>query len=324
MKKQFLYWSIPLLLVGIMVFGLGFSDKNAASISNLNKIPSLKLPAPGNEVPNFSIDTSTMDTSEVVSSAPIYKLKNIKYTSDYANELGLKLKLNGKAEIDRFNRSLVIKDGLKYLVLDNETGKIKYFDESKKGIDPRVLSKNIPSDKDAAKMAEEFLRELNLMPSDFRLVDVASITITPGTGNPESSDAIIVGKKVFFYKNINNEDVLGVSRITVTLGSNGEVIDFGKHYRDSVKDVAYPLKTVSEAINDIKSRNNVLFDVDEEAKDVIIKKAEIRYYEDPGYEQPYMQPVFLFSGQANVKGQTKPFIAIVPAIHSNYIAPVIN
>jgi hypothetical protein len=244
---------------------------------------------------------------------PVYQFKEVEFDSEYANALGKKLKLNGEAKLDPEGHKYYIKEGQKNLVLEKLTGKIIYFDESKQAMDPSYLSKNIPSDEDVIEIAKNFLTNLNLLPNNFKLVGVAPITVTPGTDNPETVGAIIVAKKVFFYKQINNKDVLGVSRITVTVGSNGEIIGFGKHYKDAKEYAMYPIKTVNQALGEVKN-NHALTNIDEKAEKAKINKVEINYWEDPGAEQPYLQPVYVFIGEAKVGDRWEVFKSVIPAI----------
>ena len=270
-------------------------------------IPELRFPQAGQEVPAIHYDLRAA-TSGLAASAKVYRFTSVTVTADTVKLLGAKLTMKGepKESRDRF----VLTDGNKYLEIEKDSGKTIYMDQAKL-FNQTTPPKVVPDDNQSVVIAQTFTQSLGLLEPGFVLSGVTSDTVNQG---PLSQPAVI-GKTVHFYRTVDGVQVNGVSRVMVNIGNNGEVEGFKKLYKKIELAGEKPLRPIADAFNDVKTGKGTT-DISPEAVSAEVTSTNVAYWEDPGTisEQPYLQPVYVFSGQALVAGKSVPFVSVVKAL----------
>jgi len=238
----------------------------------------------------------------------VYKFVQNNLSEEDFKALASQLGMSGTVERDEEAARFVMRDGQKELRMEWETGMWEYWDYEKSRKDPDPDA--IPSDDEVARIAAEFLKENGWLPDDFRLQAVTHLTEARGFSAP-----ITIGKVAYFYRYIGDVPVLGVSRIGVQVGENGEIISISKFFKDIEPAGNMSLKTVAAAYDEVKSGNAVVRTDNPNVTKAAIQDVKLYYWEDAGSisDQPYLQPVYVFTAQAT-EGATETLTAIVPAI----------
>ncbi|ADQ39634.1 hypothetical protein Calkr_0056 [Caldicellulosiruptor acetigenus I77R1B] len=283
------------------------------SVLNFNReFPPLKIPMPGQETPNIDYKI-TAKFNNLPTEAMVYKFKKPQNIDFYS--IAKKFGLNGKAEYYPETKTYVIKeevDGkVKYsFTYEVETGRWEYINEEEMYLNYNPV--NVPSDEEAKKIAIEFLKKEGFYNDRFSYCTV----VEASSGDKLTNDYKVLYKDVYFYPSINGKPVYGVSRIVVSVGSNGKIIGVRKWYKDIEEYKKVKLISAEKALEKIKKReasNNI----NPRAKSATINKVFLAYWEDAGTieEQPYLQPVWVFCGEAITEdGSRDTFDAVVPAI----------
>jgi len=278
-----------------------------------NRIPPLNIPMPGNEIPDIEYKvTAKFDNLPV--EAMVYKFKKPKNIDTEIKSLAKIFGLKGELEYQPTWRVYSIGEKIDekyYRVFEYEidTGRWNYMDMKElNNNDPQ----NIPSDEEAKKIALDFLKKNGIY--DKRFIYCA---VTDGSsGDKITNDYKVLHKSVYFYPVVEGKPVYGVSRIIVVVGDNGKIIEVYKWYKEfeeykKVKIV--PAEKAFEKVKNRKASNNI----NPMAKSATIKEVVLAYWEDAGTieEQPYLQPVWVFAGEAVTEdGKVEKFDAVVPAI----------
>lgn len=138
------------------------------------------------------------------------------------------------------------------------------------------------------------------------------------TQSPSETDAIRVN---FYRKDLNKTPVLPASfsktPVSVLIAnvsdSNKRILEVNYNYSlIEVNNVGtYPLRTVNQAYEDLRSEQGYISSLDAGITSVIIRKAYLAFLE-PESDEKYLQPVFVFQGDNN-------FIGYVPAITPEWL-----
>ncbi len=185
-------------------------------------------------------------------------------------------------------------------------------------------TKDVPNKTEAITKAADFLNAGEKYSDD--LVNgekkVTFWNISDGTLKSVSSQAEANAVRVDFYrKNLeNNLQILppqiGQAAISVLIsGSDVEekkIIDVSFKYANIDRESysTYPIKTATEALDELKN-GNYWPASDVNTTNVIIRKMYLAYYE-PVTLTNYMQPIYVFEGDNN-------FVAFVSAVNGKYI-----
>jgi len=296
-------WKLALVLSAVAVLGVGCALSPEI-------IPDLWIPRPGGLTPTVTYSWEVPD--ETASALPkqmlVYKFVQKNLSEEDFRALASQLGMSGTVERNEEAARFVMRDGQKELWMEWETGMWEYWDYEKSRKDPDPDA--IPSDDEVARIATEFLKENGWLPDDFRLQAVTHLT--EGTG---FSAPITIGKVAYFYRYIGDVPVLGVSRIGVQVGENGEIISIFKFVKDMEPAGNMSLKTVAAAYDEVKSGNAVLTTDNPNVTKAAVQDVNLYYWEDAGSisDQPYLQPVYVFTAQAT-EGATDTFSVVVPAI----------
>ena len=186
-------------------------------------------------------------------------------------------------------------------------------------------SKNVPSKTKAIEIASSFLESGNKYTADLKNGEKKTSywQITDGTLKSvlAQSEANIV--KVDFYRqNLDDKWQIispqaGEASVSVLIsGSDNidkQIIEANFKYADIDRESfsTYPIKTVSQAMENLKS-GNYWPSSDISAGNVVIREATLAYYEPVTLAQ-YLQPIYIFRGDNN-------FSAFVPAVTDKYLS----
>ena|SRR3989344_3407614 len=308
------------------------------------KLPKLRLPAltiTGD--PTYTLDTATGvlpefdDRTEVVAvTMPQPTLLGEQKARTLANELDF----GGEGTLSSDKKTLTFQDATdgRTLAVDVTT---QNFNLSTSFGRIRTLPKgSAPSGSEAVKTAQERLNSLGLLKFGF------------DTGNQTTGFRAISGEaevvagsiseahftEVNFFRSLTevsatNYPILppdpqqGLIQVWVTAGLKPEINNVLKiSYRaqetelDKTQIETYPLLDVAEAWRDVQNRQGIAFVGTTDALTSIqITKVELAYFDDPVY-QPYLQPIYVFSGVAKTTGNKEvEFVAYSQAVSSEWI-----
>ena len=167
------------------------------------------------------------------------------------------------------------------------------------------------SKEEAIEVSKNFLAKYDLLPAEFDTVVVSERS----HGFKLTGDYKLIGYGVYFYRKVNSLKVYGVSRIIVEVRGEGKVVRVCNYYKEVESYKIAELKPVQNAISELNN-NNALINIPQEAASASIEKIELAYWEDTRSveEQPYLQPVYVFTGTTIIDGIPYQFNAFVPAI----------
>lgn len=278
-----------------------------------NRIPPLNIPMPGNEIPDIDYKvTAKFDNLPV--EAMVYKFKKPKNIDTEIKSLAKIFGLKGEVEYQPIWRAYSIKEKIdeKYyreFEYEIDTGRWHYVDRKELNNDD---PQNLPSDEEAKKIALDFLKKNGIYDKRFIYCAVTD----DSSGDKITNDYKVHHKSVYFYPVVEGKPVYGVSRIIVVVGDNGKIVEVYKWYKEFEEYNKVKIVPAEKAFEKVKNReasNNI----NPMAKSATIKEVVLAYWEDAGTieEQPYLQPVWVFAGEAVTEdGKVEKFDAVVPAI----------
>lgn len=306
-------WSFTLAVSAVAVLAVGCASTQEA-------IPDLRIPRPGGPVPQvtYSWQVSSQTVSAIPKEMPVYKFVAKNLDEQDFKSLASQFGMSGAIERDEDQSSFLMTDGEKRLSMNWETGKWSYGDYSKLYSSNNT---NIPSDDEVARIATEYLKEKGWLPDDFRLQSVEAVT--EQNAADITAPPRIIGKVAYFYRYIGDWPVLGVSRIVVHVGDNGEIVGVKKLFKDIEPAGNMSLKSVDQAFAELRAGDAVLSTDNPNVKQAAVQDVHLAYWEDAGSisDQPYLQPVYVFTAKAT-EGAADTFSAIVPAIQGLALKPL--
>lgn len=189
--------------------------------------------------------------------------------------------------------------------------------------DEGILSaKNLPTQKDARRIAQNTLENIQKLPSDLDLsktkVNLFSIKnggLFPATSisNTQIIEVAFVqndlDKLPIFYENPNSSNI----RVLIAGGDfQGQVVGADYSYQKISNDFStYPIKTSAEAYNDLKQGNGYISSYDGSSSNVLINNVFLAYYMG-NQPQDFILPIYVFQGNDN-------FYAYVSAVKDEWI-----
>lgn len=296
--KQRVFLSIAfVVLVSIIIF---FVNKQG--------YPDLYLPMPGEELPHVTYTLKT-DISNLPKQILVYKFVKpgdpLTEISKISNTFGV------KGEIKELNtiKGYFVKEENKNLQYYSGSGKWDIcLDEAEENYPTEEFT---VSKEKAIKISRDFLIRYNLLPVEFDTANVSERS----HGSKLTGDYKLIGYGVYFYRKVNGLKVYGVSRIIVEIRGEGKVVRVCKYYKEVKPYKIAELKPVRNAISELDN-NKALVNMPSEATSANIEEIKLAYWEDAGSvnEQPYLQPVYVFTGTTIIDGTPHQFNAFVPAI----------
>jgi len=226
--------------------------------------------------------------------------------------LAKRLGLTGN--VSEVSDEFILTDGQYHFEVNKKSGRVAYTDASRWMIgNDKDKPSNLPSDDEAIDIARKFLIDKGLMPDDAVLCRVSHPRIVAIN---KTGDVIGVGfedVKVSFTREVNGLPVVGAgSKIDVEVGGGGDVISVYKVWREYVPYKEFSIITPEEAFEKLKKVG--IFTGIKDVETASIDKVYLGYYtKSASEEQTYLQPVYVFVGEAKGDNETRKFVQYIPA-----------
>jgi hypothetical protein len=195
--------------------------------------------------------------------------------------------------------TVIQSDDLVYGVqLSKNSGSAEYMNANRpnKEMDaPEML----PSDKEAVEIATRFLKERALLPEGayFSRTEREYARSTDKNGNEIRHYGRI---EVWFDRKLNNLEVEG-TQLSVTIGGNGDIIEYYTNWRDYSPYKEYPIKSPEAAFEELK-KQGIPIGLNK-PDTVLIDTVYLAYATKAGaFKEEYLEPVWVFKGEALAKG----------------------
>jgi hypothetical protein len=302
MDKRNQLWILSIASIALLI-----SLVSCEANSSVTTVPELYIPMVGNSVPEIDHNIE-LSTTNIEKTAEIYRFVDPPANPEYVlDELTSVFGLSTDAHKESFDDFIIISDDKMMIDYETATGTWSFYDRSYDKTAPRIL----PTKEESAAIARDFLIENGFYNERFSTETV----VTQYSGNEHDETYAPYCNAVYFYPMLNGKPILGVSRIVVSVGEDGQIIEVLKYYKDFVScgtiEIAEPLSFV----DGIKA-NQYSTTIDDKAISSNITEVELAYWEDAGScaEQPYLQPVWVFAGTSiQPDGSESKFDVIVQA-----------
>lgn len=177
-------------------------------------------------------------------------------------------------------------------------GENNYHENNDTIITPR---KSLPTEKDAIKIANEYLQNNNHLPNNAYLSNVETLYIktintSTGEGVVEKEDPVLV--QVSYGRSIGKYPVVGPGdEITVSIGENNEVIYVSKNWKELEQVGEISIIDANAAISKLKEGKIVQNTAGPDCPIVEINEIEVGYFSDLSDSgQEFYEPVWIFKG----------------------------
>lgn len=267
-------------------------------------LPDAYLPQ-GEKIPAGLHCVVQTDGIKLPAKADVYQIKNGHLDEKEVEKLAKHFKINGKINYDRDNREWVVYKDNRLLIAREVDGQwlYRYFARQ-----PNVnLGKDFLSDEEITRIATEMLTSLGINNDEFIASTVGSTT----------ADKRVVQKSVYFYRHINDYQILGEAQLIMDIDAAGQLIGLSNALWSLQSQGKYKLKTLTEAVAEIEN-NQALYNLPVSIiGDPVIYQADLAYYRFADKKlQPslYLQPVYLFSGEVETQSGPMEFNVLVPAV----------
>lgn len=275
----------------LIIIGLFYFTK-----SNVANVPHLEFALQGESSPEKNFPYELKIDTTFTGKGDIYKLKSKNINNIKFKELANKFSLfpsDNEIIYDQFSGFMYNKDN-KYISVE-ESGRLIYSIENPVDLNKKGKIKLL-SDSEVKKIAKEFLADRGLLPSDFYIDSVGEGLVCEYADGTKD----IVNKQVTFHRKINGKEVLGVSRIQIDVGENGQVERVAIIYNDYEPYTKKDLKPIKQAIEELKNDKGLEnFEKGLHPQKCIIDKVELVYFEQPDVNSPqsFIYPVYKFTGK---------------------------
>jgi hypothetical protein len=335
-KKFWLF--IVLATIATVLFGLYFFQKNLSEKTTGNLLP----------LPSIDIETYPISVSPIVdislieknfppfnNKAEVYQALPSFFSDQEAVMIAKKLGFFGSPSVSRNQQNENIytwNANDKFLAINLHRGQVEFgLTPSYEEITPLGISLSLAA---AENIAKDFLRVNNLLPPENISMEQKSISYIKTqniyykeVSTPPEANAVQIG---FGYK-INNKEITD-SHALITINLDSQIIGF--IYQPPFKEIKlldiYPLKTKEEIVQILKTKKSINYffipnyygSTAEESQNITnltFDNIELVYYKyDP--LQTYLQPVFLITGKATLKGGQQGEVGLyLPAISDKYL-----
>ena len=208
---------VGLIIFSLITVGIAYTTKQSNT-----EIQSLSF----NNVKGFRTTSFVLNTTlpEVPKRLMVYECAEPNVTLEYVSQLAKQFGMNGQPKKEVFGE-FVLTDGKYHLEVNTKSGRLAYTDASRWMVGNNIdKPSNLPSDKEAVKLARNYLSEKGLMPVDAVLRDVTHPRVV---AMDKEGNIIGVGfedVKVSFTRKINGFPAVGAgSKLDVEIGGNGEI-----------------------------------------------------------------------------------------------------
>lgn len=308
------------------------------------KLPKLRLPSLTiNGDPTFTLETVTGvlpefdDRSEVVA---ITMPQPTLLGEQKARTLAKELDFGGEGTLSSDKKTLTFQDATDGRTLAVDVTTQNFNLSTSLGRIGALTKGSAPSGSEAIKTAQEELTRLGLLKFGFDSGNQTTGFRVVSSGKDAAAGSISEAHltEVNFFRSLTevsatNYPILppdpknGLIQVWITTGLRPEINNILKiSYRaqetelDKTKVETYPLLDVSEAWREIQNRQGIAFVGTTDAlRSIQITKVELAYFDDPVY-QPYLQPIYVFSGVAKTIGSKEvEFFAYYQAVSKEWI-----
>jgi hypothetical protein len=317
--------------VNIISKGNQLIKKEKISMNFMQKLLELKTQKNLVEITKFSTYKLNISFPETPDNIIIYKTKDPDYSISEVEKLKNAFELQG--QVTSFDGKFIINDNNKVLVVNNVPGTGYIHFRNYEEINKDEAADNLPSEDDAIKMAENFLKNNGLYENnnyyshtgyyEFKEWNKDGIILRAG----KSALAVIFGFEINGYK------VIGPgAKSSVIFGENGKIIGAHKFWREIEYDKQTVIISASDALDLFKENwpEEGTSEQLEEADyifEIIIEEVYLAYYaEVASSPQNTIEPVYVFTGYYrsyspaeqeyldDCCGCNEKFIKIVPAV----------
>lgn len=297
-----------IIIISLIIFGIGgfliWKQNQTPQLTTLN-LPNTGQPLP-EDIP-YHLEATI---NHLPSSAMVYRFFSQSITTEDVAKLAKHLGFKSTTSIKAKERYSLIEDN-SFLFVEKD-GRFVFLKES--ALSDQEADLNI-EDWETITLAEKYAKELGIWGEELILGEIGGSNVSYGPGNTK-----LISKTVNFIRTVEGYRVWGSSGISIDIGASKElkaVRYFSKDIRSFRK---YILKGVIVALKEI-SVGKWSIAISPDATEAVVKSVELGYWEDPGsiLDQPFMQPIYVFKGEAKVNGAWEPFIAFVPAVDDKYL-----
>lgn len=271
-------------------------------------LPGLVLPEPGAEFPESVVITEAPGLPATLSALPgevvVYRYVAANLGHNEVVAIGSKLGMSGEVR-DKTAGFLSMVDGDKRLVVQSDSGEWSYSVKGRVNIEAADTTASFPPDDEIWSIAERQLEELGLIQGGVERLRLGQFL----------AGETVVSKNAVLARRVDGLLDRGPSTLQVAVGPGGDVVSIVNAMRRVEAYGSFQLKDPVEALAEAKSGEGA-YTLSQSAKSAIITAADVEYYETTSSlsEQPYLLPVFVFSGMAQVLDGEEEFVLIVPAL----------
>lgn len=295
------------LITALLAFILIVSLVGCGGQSSVISVPRLNIPMEGSALPKISHNVE-LSTANLPTTAEIYKFIDPPTNSgEVLDKLAETFGFSTNAKTEDFGDFIIVEDDEMMIDYETATGAWSFRDKSY----DKTVAHSLPSEKESAIIARTFLIENELYNERFSMETV----VTKYSGNEADETYAPYCNAVYFYPMLNDKPILGVSRIVVSVGEDGQIVEVLKYYKDFVSCGEIELASPMSFVDGIKA-NQYSTSINSKAISSNITEVELAYWEDAGScdEQPYLQPVWIFTGTSvQPDGTVETFDVIVQA-----------
>lgn len=293
---------------------------------SFGKLPAIYFPDGIKKRFSYSIDTISGELPSFPDRTKVYKMTKsgpdilaVEKASEKIKTLGFEEKPEHLSDI--VYRWRAVRSPSKNLVLNVKTGAFNL--NSSFISDAGLSAKNIPDQKGAIVIAQNFLKSLSLYPEDIdeEKTKTELFTIKNGVLTKALSLSNTQLISVYFFEKDKDDMQIvypagTISSMNLVIGSgerNPQVVDARFSYQKiSDKSGTYPIKTAGVAYEQLKKGEARIASHTGDELSIKIKKVYLGFYVE-GREQKYLMPVIVFEGNNE-------YVAYVPAIKDEWIS----
>ena len=285
---------IGIILLAVIITGFAFINTvhsdNEQNANNSTVEPTEVQVSGSSDVAGRVSNNLVLNTisKESVDSVMLYQTVQPVVNEETTLKLAKKFNVTGNLVGDQGIQS---EDLRFYVWSDKHSGSVTFNDADRPN-EKQDAPEYLPSDEEAIEIATKFLKENDLYPDGVsNTVVQRENAYTVGKG-----DEVYFGEiGVWFRRNLNDMKVEG-TQLVVYVGGGGDIIGYYANWRDYEPYKEYPVITVDEAFEDLKSKG-VYVGTNSQDSEVVIDEAYLAYLTTAGaYTEDYLQPVWVFKG----------------------------
>lgn len=321
--------------------------------AGFGKLPKLQLPSLAfNGNPSFHLETTTGELPDLPEQAEVVAMKEVAPNllgEQQAKELADELDFGGDDSLSADKRSIVFRDGTDKRTLTVDLSTQNFTLTTALGHIQSIVPKGSAlTSAEAIKKAQEFLTRNGLLKGEFEGGAQTTRLHQIVNGKAEVASALSEAQftRVDFFRNLTGVSAdsfailppnpeIGLVQIWITSGLSPQInnilyASYTVWELDKERAETYPLRPVSSAWEEVQEGKGIAEILIEGTstlnsytpptlKSVTIRNVWLAYFDDDS-SQDYLQPIYVFSGEAKTTdGQEADFVAYVPAVSPEWI-----